>query len=273
MKLNKNQIKNNMPTDFVGKDIHIFDELASTNQTAHEMAMKGAKEGTVIIAESQTKGRGRRGREWFSLANTNIYTSIILRPDIPPEKAPMLTLVAAVALAEAISGYLSGHLKDVSKIRPQIKWPNDILIDSKKCAGILTEMKIGGDGISYVIIGIGINVNMELSDIPHELKTIATSLLIEAGAKVSREAILQSLYSKIENWYKRYLLDGFLPIKLRWEELSAINGTFVRAASVTDGLHSYTEGEALGLGDEGELLLKKNDGSIIKVRTGDISVL
>lgn len=269
MPIEKKLINSNLDTDFVGKKIHIFDELPSTNQTAHELAMAGAPEGTVVIAESQTSGKGRRGRAWFSPAGRNIYTSIILRPAISPEDAPKLTLVAAVALAEAISDSLKvfgDHLLG-------IKWPNDILIDGKKCAGILTEMKINSEGVNFVVIGIGINVNMDLCDIPPELKNIATSLSIEASDTLSREGILQSLYSKIENWYKRYLSEGFLPVKERWEVLSAINGAFVRAASSVDGLHSYEEGEALGLDDEGELLIRKNDGIVVAVRAGDITIL
>lgn len=269
MSINKNLINSNLNTDFVGCQIHIFDKLSSTNETAHELATAGADEGTVVITESQTSGKGRRGRPWFSPAGRNIYTSIILRPLISPEEAPKLTLVAAVALAEAIID----SLKVYGVHSPGIKWPNDILINQKKCAGILTEMKINSEGLNFVIIGIGINVNMDLCDIPTELKTLATSLSIEANSTLSREAILQSLYSKIENWYKRYLLEGFLPVKERWEVLSAIKGTFVRAASSVDGMHSYEEGEAMGLDDEGELLIEKKDGTVLAVRTGDITIL
>jgi BirA family biotin operon repressor/biotin-[acetyl-CoA-carboxylase] ligase len=269
MPINKNLIKSNLDTDFVGSKIHIFDKLPSTNQTAYELAMAGAPEGTVVIAESQSSGKGRRGRVWFSPSGRNIYTSIILRPPISPEDASKLTLVTAVALAEAILE----SLKAFGVHLPGIKWPNDILIDSKKCAGILTEMKINNGGVNFVIIGIGINVNMHPEDFLPELKTIATSLSIAADSEFSREAILQSLYSKIENWYKRYLSEGFLPVKQRWEALSAINGVFVRAASSVDGLHSYEEGEALGLDDEGELLIRKDDGTVVAVRTGDIAIL
>lgn len=269
MPINKNLINSHLDTDFIGRKIHLFDKLTSTNEKAHELAMAGAPEGTAVIAESQTSGKGRRGRVWFSPSGRNIYTSIILRPSISPEDAPKLTLVAAVALAEAIIE----SLKSFGVHSTGIKWPNDILIDKKKCAGILTEMKINSDGLVFVIIGIGINVNMDLCDIPTELKTDATSLSIELGDTLSREGILQSLYSKIENWYKRYLSEGFLPIKERWEVLSAIKGAFVRAASSVDGLHSYEEGEALGLDDEGELLIKKDDGTVIAVRTGDIAIL
>lgn len=269
MPINKNLINSNLDTDFVGSKIHIFDKLPSTNQTAHELAMAGAPEGTVIIAESQTAGKGRRGRVWYSPSGRNIYTSIILRPSISPENAPKLTLVAAVALTEAIIE----SLKEFGVHSPGIKWPNDILIDKKKCAGILTEMKMSSDSLNFVIIGIGINVNMDLCDIPTELETLATSLSIEGKDTLSREQILQSLYSKIENWYKRYLSEGFLPVKKRWEVLSAIKGTLVRAASSIDGLHSYEEGEAMGLNGEGELLIKKNDGTVVAVRTGDITIL
>lgn len=269
MPINKNIINAHLETDFIGSNIYLFDKLTSTNDKAHELAKAGATEGTVVIAESQTSGKGRRGRGWFSPPGRNIYTSIILRPSISPEAAPRLTLVAAVALCEAIME----SLKAFGVHSAGIKWPNDILIDKKKCAGILTEMKVNSDGLDFVVIGIGINVNMDLCDIPEELKNYATSLSIEAGDILSREGILQSLYSKIENWYKRYLSEGFLPIKERWEVLSAIKGAFVRAASSTGSLHSYEEGQALGLDDEGELLIRKDDGTVIAVRTGDIVIL
>ncbi|MDT8317268.1 MAG: biotin--[acetyl-CoA-carboxylase] ligase [bacterium] len=269
MTINKNLISSNLETDFIGRKIHIFDELPSTNERAHELATAGASEGTVVIAESQTSGKGRRGRDWFSPPGLNIYTSIILRPAISPEDAPKLTLVAAVALAEAIIE----SLRELGVHSAGIKWPNDILIKKKKCAGILTEMKMGSEGINFVIIGIGINVNMALRDIPMELITLASSLSIEANDTLSREGILQSLYSKIENWYKRYLSEGFLPVKERWEMLSLIKGAFISAASSVGGLHAYEEGEALGLDDEGNLLIKKNDGNVISVITGDITIL
>lgn len=269
MPIDKELIDRNLYTEFVGRNIHIFDNLTSTSEKAHELAMNGAPDGTAVIAESQTSGRGRRGRVWFSPSGGNIYTSIILRPAISPEEAPRLTLVAAVALAETISD----SLKSCGRHSPGIKWPNDILINKKKCAGILTEMKAGGEGINFVIIGIGVNVNMALPDIPDELEPIATSLSIEANDTLSRELILQSLYSKIENWYKRYLSEGFLPVKERWEYLSAIKGESVRAASSVKGVISYEDGVALGLNNEGELLIKKNDGTIEAVRAGDITIL
>jgi len=259
-------VASGLNTEFIGRSIHFFQDIDSTSSKAFELGDLDAPEGTVVIAESQSGGKGRRGRKWHSPKGKNIYTSIILRPPIAPTDAPKLTLVAAVALAETIA--LFTDLPPVKGVR--IKWPNDILLGGKKCAGILTEMKCNELNVNFVVIGIGINVNMDASDIPPDLLSLATSILMETGSDVSRAQLIQNLYSNLENWYKRYLLEGFCPVKERWNSLSGIMGKQVRAASAT---HVYEEGKAMGINDDGALLLEKADGTVITVTVGDVNIL
>src|SRR3989338_2594764 len=186
------EINSNLKTSFIGKNISFYKDIGSTNETAREFAIKGAREGFAVVADSQTKGKGRLGRRWESPAGVNIYTSIILRPDMPPAHAPQLTLVSAVAVAETTLEYLNPPISTFSKggtkkhppltkggqggfldKMVEVKWPNDILINSKKTAGILTEMNSETDRINFVIIGIGVNVNMSKKMLPEELRPIA----------------------------------------------------------------------------------------------------
>src|SRR3989304_6048395 len=202
------EISSNLKTSFIGKDISFYKDTGSTNDAARAFAIKGAREGFAVVADSQTKGKGRLGRSWESPAGVNIYTSIVLRPSIMPLFAPQLTLVSAVAVAEAISKY--------SQKTPEVKWPNDILINSKKVAGILTEMNSETDRINFVIIGMGVNINMTRKMFPEELRPIATSLKEEIGKEISRIDFIQTLYLNLETWYKRYLKHGFEPIRMAW---------------------------------------------------------
>ncbi len=267
--LSETRLSESIRTEFVGRELHLFDELDSTNSTAFQMAASGAVEGTAVIADMQRGGRGRRGRSWHSPAGCNIYTSVVLRPKIPLLKAPQLTLVAAVALSETASHFL----KDPESGRVSIKWPNDILIDGRKCAGILTEMKNEGGQVAFVVVGMGINVNMTPDQIPDELASPATSLLIESGEPHLREEVLQFLYSNMENWYKRYLAAGMPVIRERWNSLARIEGKRVRAAAVIGGVSGYEDGIARGIDNEGALLLENEDGRLIRITAGDLALL
>ncbi|MEK7841973.1 MAG: biotin--[acetyl-CoA-carboxylase] ligase, partial [Deltaproteobacteria bacterium] len=213
---NKIEISSNLKTSFIGRDISFYEEIGSTNDTAKEFAAKGAKEGTVIVADCQKKGKGRLSRRWESPAGVNIYTSIILRPNILPAYAPQLTLVSAIAVAETVAKFLntgSGY-----KPEPTVKWPNDIFINSKKTAGILTEMNSEMDRINFVVIGIGVNVNMTKKMFPEELRQIATSMKEETGMEISRIDFIQTLYLNMERWYKEYLKNGFEPVRKAWTD-------------------------------------------------------
>ena len=254
------EISSNLKTSFIGKDISFYKDTGSTNDAARAFAIKGAREGFAVVADSQTKGKGRLGRSWESPAGVNIYTSIVLRPSIMPLFAPQLTLVSAVAVAEAISKY--------SQKTPEVKWPNDILINSKKVAGILTEMNSETDRINFVIIGIGVNINMTRKMFPEELRPIATSLKEEIGKEISRIDFIQTLYLNLETWYKRYLKHGFEPIRKAWTGYFNMAGKVVKVRQMDKAI----EGVAMGIDDNGVLLLREKSGNITRIISGDVEI-
>ena len=260
------EISSNLKTSFVGRELSFHKELNSTNDTARELASKGAKEGFAVVADSQTKGKGRLGRRWESPASVNIYTSIILRPDMPPAHAPQLTLVAAVAVAVTVSNFLNNGSD--CKPEPAVKWPNDILINSKKVAGILTEMNSETDRINFVIIGIGVNINMTRKMFPEELRPMATSLKEEIGKEISRIDFIQTLYLNLETWYKRYLKHGFEPICKAWTGYFNMAGKVVKVRQMDKAI----EGVAMGIDDNGALLLREKNGNITRIISGDVEI-
>lgn len=259
---NKDSISTGLNTRLIGNKIHFFETLPSTNEKLYKLALSGAKEGSVVIADSQSAGKGRLGRRWFSPEGKNIYTSALVRPDMPASEAPRLTLVCAVALHETIAGFISNNIEF------GIKWPNDLLTRSRKCAGILTEMKNKRQAVDFVVVGIGINVNLKQSDIPADLRHIATSLQIETGKESSREAIIQKLYFNIEKWYKEYLQNGFAPIAKAWNNYSIINGKQIKtsASSSVDA----QKGIAMGVNNDGELLIDTGSAGIKTITCGEI---
>src|SRR3972149_11184789 len=260
------EISSNLKTSFIGKDISFYKDTGSTNDAARAFAIKGAREGFAVVADSQTKGKGRLGRSWESPAGVNIYTSIVLRPSIMPLFAPQLTLVSAVAVAETISRFLnngSGY-----KPEPTVKWPNDILINGKKAAGILTEMSSEMDRVNFVVIGIGVNVNMSKKMLPEELRPIATSLREETGKEISRTDFIRTLYLSIEKWYKLYLKNGFEPIREAWNSYFKMAGKVVKVQQ----MDKVVEGIAIGLDNDGMLLLREKNGNIARIISGDVTI-
>lgn len=189
--------------------IHYQETVESTQKIAHQLANEGVQEGTLVVAEEQLSGKGRLMRSWHSPKFSGIWMSLILRPKIPIHEAPQLTLLAAVAVAQAI--------EDTTDLKPQIKWPNDILVNRKKVVGILTEMQAESDRIHSVIIGIGMNINQKLVDFPEDSHGKASSLFIESGETVSRSKVIQRALFRLENLYDLYLNEGFMPIKELWE--------------------------------------------------------
>lgn len=249
-----------LKTEFMGRSIHYEEKVDSTQKIAHRLATDGAVEGTVVVAEEQTLGRGRLDRRWHSPKYTGIWMSIILKPNLPMHKAPQLTLVTAVAVVQAI--------EDITGLQPQIKWPNDILINGKKVTGILTELQADADRINAIIIGIGINVNQKLEDFPDELLEIATSLSVESGQVISRAGLMQAVFARLEKLYLTYLKDGFYPIKLLWESYALSIGKNIIARTVTGDI----AGKALGITDDGVLKIKLEAGEIRHVYSADIII-
>lgn len=259
-KITADELRLGLKTTFIGKNVHYEESVESTQKIAHRLDYEDAPEGTVIIAEEQLSGRGRMDRKWHSPKYTGIWMSIILRPIIPLPKAPQLTLLAAVAIAQAI--------EDLTGLVPEIKWPNDILINGKKVTGILTELEAEADRINSIIIGIGMNVNQTKEDFPSELQEIATSLLLEKGEKVSRADLIKGIFINMEKLYLLYLEEGFLPIKLLWESYAISIGRRITART----LKNIIIGKAKGITDDGVLIIEDEHGKTHHVYSADIEL-
>lgn len=258
--ISADEVRLGLTTDFLGQNIHYQDSVESTQKIAKTLSYENAPEGTVVIAEEQLSGRGRMNRVWHSPKYTGVWMSMILRPNIPLQKAPQLTLITAVAVVKAI--------EEVTKLAPAIKWPNDILLHGKKVTGILTELQAEADQIFAIIIGVGINVNQKLEDYPEDLRNIATSLMIESGEKVSRAQIIRSILSNFEKLYLLYLEQGFTPIKLLWESYAISIGKMIVARTINENIR----GKALGITEDGVLLIEDETGKIHHVYSADIDI-
>ena len=256
--LTPSEVKPLLRTKWMGKTIHYFQTLDSTNSKAYQLALNGAEEGEVVVSESQEKGRGRLGRQWFSPPYLNLYISVILRPKISPHQASLNTLMAAVATADAI--------KKFSGLRPLIKWPNDILLRDRKVAGLLNEIHSETDRIHFVILGIGVNLNMDEKMFSKEIRTVATSLKIEMGQTVSRKAFLQFFLQELERWYSIFLEKGSAIILKAWRDRAHIKGRQVKVTS----FGKTVAGIAIDVDSDGALILETEDGKRKRVVAGDI---
>jgi len=254
------EIQAGLGTKQIGKRIYTLSQASSTNEVAFGLALKGAEEGVVVLAESQIKGKGRMGRPWESPAGLNIYLSLILRPRIVPSKTPLITLMAAVACAEAID--------KVTGLLPAIKWPNDLLLERKKLGGILTEADMELDRINFVVVGIGINVNMTRALFPPSIKDTATSLQEALGREISRIALIQSILRNMEQWYQRLGQGRGEEIRRRWKELSLVKGQAIEVTS----LGEVVRGTALDIDEDGALLVQTDTNTIKRVVAGDVTL-
>ena len=241
-------------TKFIAKQIHYFDYLDSTMNLAMQLGMQGSPNGTLVLAESQTRGRGRLGRNWFSPKYKGIYLSLILRPDILPAASPILTLLSAVSICEAI--------KEVVHLDAQIKWPNDIIMHNKKLAGILTEMNAEVDKVNFVVIGIGLNVNNDKKSLIAQ----STSLKEQKGEQVQRILLLQELLRRIEKNFNLLETKGNQSIIDKWRNFSLTLGKRVKIYCQD----KHLEGQAVDIDKDGGLLIRKDSGIIQKVMSGDV---
>jgi BirA family biotin operon repressor/biotin-[acetyl-CoA-carboxylase] ligase len=246
-------------THDLGRELHWFEELPSTSDRAKELADDGAAPGEVVIAAAPTAGRGRRGRSWVSPPRKNLYFSVILRPELPPLRAPELTLVASVAICEALrhAGVDAG-----------IKWPNDLLASGKKIAGILTELAAEADRVHWVVVGVGVNVNARAEDFPAELRGEATSVAIERGQAAPRALLAAACLAELEVWIDRHAEQGFGAIREAWRERTVTLGRAVRV--VADGRE--LDGTAEDIDDSGALLVRTAAG-VERVTSGDVALL
>jgi BirA family biotin operon repressor/biotin-[acetyl-CoA-carboxylase] ligase len=242
----------------LGARFHYFTEISSTNSHARELAEKGAAEGEVVLAESQSHGRGRLGRRWESPPLANLYLSVVLRPKLAPVHAPQITLMAAVALVESVAAFIAQ--------KAAIKWPNDILVNGKKLAGILTEAVCVPERVEYVILGIGVNVNYPIERMPEELRQRATSLMDLMGIDVNRESFLRRLIQDLDRCYGELEQSGFEPLASRWEAHFGLRGQRVRI----ELLEQVIVGRARGIAPDGALVIEGDDGTLQKIVAGDV---
>ncbi|WP_400241972.1 biotin--[acetyl-CoA-carboxylase] ligase [Niallia sp. JL1B1071] len=245
-------------TSYIGRNVHFEETVDSTQNIAQKLALEGAAEGTLVVAEEQLGGRGRLERKWQSPKYKGIWMSLILKPVIPIMKTPQLTLLIAVAVVQGI--------QEVTGVQADIKWPNDLLVNGKKLTGILTEMQADSDRVHSLIIGIGINVNQQLEDFAEELQSSATSIYLETKTSWDRAIIIQGIMKHIEKLYLLYLQKGFYPIKLLWESYSISLGQKVRANTLNGSIF----GLAKGITDDGVLLLEDEQGVVHFIYSADI---
>jgi BirA family biotin operon repressor/biotin-[acetyl-CoA-carboxylase] ligase len=247
-------------TKVIGRDIRVFQETTSTNDVVEKLARDGVKEGVVVFAESQSRGRGRLGRRWLSPAQKGIWFSVLLRPDLHPQEATQLTVASATALARAI--------QLVTGLQPDIKWPNDILIRGRKVAGILTELSAELDHVKYIILGIGVNVNLNAGEFPPELRKLATSLKAEAGRPVSRPDLAVAILRELDGDYTRVGAGQFAAVADEWAGRCSTLGHDV-VIRVGD---RQLRGRAETLGEDGALLLRTDHGHLERVMGGDVTL-
>jgi BirA family biotin operon repressor/biotin-[acetyl-CoA-carboxylase] ligase len=244
----------------VGREIHVFQETTSTNDVAARLARGGALEGAVVFAESQTKGRGRMGRSWISPAGKGLWFTVLLRPDLPPQGTTQLTVAAATALSRAITLQTG--------IVPEIKWPNDLLIRGRKIAGILTEMRAELDRVQEVLLGIGMDVNLEPGDFADGLRRIATSLRIETGQKVNRAELAVAVLRELDRDYQAVMEGRFERLAEQWQERCSTLGCQV-AIRFGDRV---IRGRAESLDNDGALLVRGLHGHLERIVGGDVTL-
>ena len=249
------EIKKKLNTTIFGGKFHYFEEVGSTNRIARELADDGAKEGTVVICETQSDGRGRLSRTWIS-PRGGLWFSFILRPQIPPKKAPIVTLLTGVAVAKAIRGF---------GLDAKIKWPNDVLINERKVSGILTEMDTDSDVVNYIVVGVGINANVDRTVFLEEFKDRTTSLKEELKTDISRVDLMQSFLQEMEHYYTSFKNKDFECVISEWKRLSGTLGSHVRIETPAEEI----EGKAIDINPDGALILELSDGSKKTIFAGD----
>lgn len=252
-----------LQTRFLGKPVHFFETIDSTNTYAARLAREGAPEGTVVIADSQSGGKGRLGRSWVSPPGVNLYLSAILRPPVPAAAVPQLNLLAAVAVADTIA--------QVCGLTPAIKWPNDVLVGGKKVCGILAEMQTAAVTLRAAVLGIGVNLNAPLDAFPEELRGKASSLFLAGGRLVDRSAFTVALLTHLEKLYVLWLEGGFSALRPAWEHYAAWMMGQQIVVAAPDGT---VAGTVLGLDRDGALLLQEQgSGTPRRLLAGDVTVV
>lgn len=255
------EVQANLETERIGCEVIYYAETESTNLCAHELGKAGAPEGSVVLADSQVAGRGRLGRRWCSPPGVNVYASVLLRPPVAPRYASQLTFLSAAAVARAVA--------EVGNLVATVKWPNDVLVGGRKIAGLLNELDAETEQIHYLVLGIGVNLNMQIEQFPEDLRYPATSMMLECGRKVSRLDFVRCLLRHLDHLYAVYLSDGFPPVLAVWQQYFELVGRSVEV----DLQNRRTIGKVAGLDSDGALLLDLPDGTRERVLAGDVKPL
>jgi len=253
------EVRYGLQTSIMGRWILCYQRVRSTNALALQIAQQGASEGTLVVAEEQTAGRGRLGRLWYSPPGVGLWASLILRPHMPPSRVFHLAICGALAVAETV--YQTTHLP------VRVKWPNDVLVRGKKLSGVLTETQADLDSVHFVILGVGINVNHRSQDFPEDLRSKATSIRLELGRSISRLGLLRDLLLKFEEMYGLFQEQGLVPFLDRWRQLSWILG---RRVMVHIGERIFS-GQAVDIEETGALVLEETSGKRRRLLAGDVS--
>ena len=259
--IDKSQLVARLKTKTIGKQLRIYEELTSTNDKIREFAEAGADEGLAILANEQTGGRGRLSRKWDSPPNMGLWFSILLRPNLNLKKSGLLPLTAAVAVADGIERELA--------IKPQTKWPNDLLLQGKKFCGILSEAKIIEDNFKFIILGIGINLNQKLQNFPDTFRSHATSLSLHVNKKIDKTALLAKILESFEKWYHELAKKRFNSILKEWKTRCAHLGSQVKIVTPNEEITGIAE----DISKNGLLLLRTQDGERKEILAGDCHLL
>jgi BirA family biotin operon repressor/biotin-[acetyl-CoA-carboxylase] ligase len=244
----------------IGRDIRVFQVTTSTNDVAEKLARDGVEEGVVVFAEAQSRGRGRLGRKWLSPAHKGLWFSVLLRPRLSPQAVTQLTVAAATALVRAI--------RQQVPVMPQIKWPNDVLVNGRKCAGVLTELHGEPDAIHHAILGVGVDVNLTHDDFPPDLRATATSLRGETGQPIDRPALAAQILRELDRDYGRISAGRFDEVAEEWEQLCTTLGRRIVVRVGERRIAGYAE----ALDPEGALRLRTQHGHLERITGGEISV-
>jgi BirA family biotin operon repressor/biotin-[acetyl-CoA-carboxylase] ligase len=258
-RLRPDEIETEFAEKLIGRKIYYYDETQSTNDVAEQLARDGAMEGTIVAAEYQNSGRGRLKRKWLSPKGRNLLFSVILRPHLDPGFVSLMTIMSSVALARAMRQ---------EGVPARIKWPNDVYVDGKKIAGILTEMSSEQDRVKYVVIGIGMNVNMSADDFQEEIRPLATSMRLSKGLNLDRMAFFKKVLVELEDCYHKIRQGLHEAILEEWSRYSFLMGQWIEVVSGQRRL----EGVVIGTDARGELLLKLENGFVESIISGDINL-
>jgi len=252
------EIERFLETSFVGREIVYRDSLDSTNALAFRLAIEGANEGTCVVAESQSAGRGRLSRQWYSPHAKNLYVSVVLRPSVHPASVYPLSFISSLAAFDTLKR---------AGVEPRLKWPNDVLIGSRKVCGTLIDLSIEADAVRFVVVGIGLNINMDRRDMDADLADRATSLLMETKNCFERARICGILLGSLETYYERGRREGLERICSLWEEQAKVRGTYMEISQMDRVFRGVSE----GIDRDGALLLNEN-GVVTRVIAGDVVV-